>query len=167
MRFTHIACKLSAVKLFHRISFAWRFSVSSNSVTSNSTFGSLVSGDLDIRILKLKSIFHRKTIIWKSLTQGCTYLWSSIKLSYSDSGSIWSIEVWISLWTFTISSVNRLVISLYSSRIHLLQLKQDKIKTCIYLCVWVYMIVVPKSTYLFHKLFISGHVLLFTWRTIK
>lgn len=44
---THIACKLSAVKLFHRISFAWRFSVSSNSEMSNSTFGSLVSGDLE------------------------------------------------------------------------------------------------------------------------
>lgn len=44
---THIACKLSAVKLFHRISLAWRFSVSSNSETSNSTLGSSVSGDLE------------------------------------------------------------------------------------------------------------------------
>lgn len=43
---THTACKLSAVKLFQRISLAWRFSVSSNNVTSNSTLGSLVTGVL-------------------------------------------------------------------------------------------------------------------------
>lgn len=42
----HMACRLSAVSVFHRISLAGRFSVSSNNDDSNSTLASGVSGDL-------------------------------------------------------------------------------------------------------------------------
>lgn len=52
-----------------------------------------------------------------------TYLWTSIKLLYSVLGSICSTDIWISLWTFTISSVTRLVIWLYSSNIPFLKAK--------------------------------------------
>lgn len=51
------------------------------------------------------------------------YLWTSIKLLYSVLGSICSTDIWISLWTFTISSVTRLVIWLYSSNIPFLKAK--------------------------------------------
>lgn len=39
-------CRVSAVSVFHRISLAGRFSVSSNNDDSNSTLASGVSGDL-------------------------------------------------------------------------------------------------------------------------
>lgn len=42
----HMACRLSAVSVFHRISLAGRFSVSSNNDDSKSTLASGVSGDL-------------------------------------------------------------------------------------------------------------------------
>lgn len=44
--FPHMACRLSAVSVFHRMSLAGRLSVSSSSDVSKSTLASGLSGDL-------------------------------------------------------------------------------------------------------------------------